>query len=400
MFLKYIKKINLLKLVKKICRFVHIFQKNDSLIFLKKINKKSFFILFFILISVFSNGTENKNIYKNYNLAKNYYKNKEYKKSEFLLKKVLKKFPEYYKAMELLYEIEYINSEKKDRTEKFEDLKTNGDESIKSKLLYFFISQNDIKKSIEIYEKLDEKSVYKKDFLEFLFKNKKINLILNKYGNSEYIEKISILRKEADKLFFNSIEMLKSGKVENAILNLKKAIEIFPANYQYYYRLGLIFADNNNFKLAKINLKKALNLNKSQKIYLSLFRIYKDTNDINGIYNIAKYIIDNKEVQKELKKYYQKEKKYRKGIKILKKDDKYIYAENRFSDYLEIGDSFLIYNYQNILRDNITGEILYKKKNIVSKIRVYNITKKMLIFKIIYLNSEINLKNNYYIDKF
>ncbi len=330
--------------------------------------------------------------------AKTYYKQKEYLQAVFILEKTLETYPEY-KAANILYLKTVYKLQEMSIFEKEYHHITSYEDKYKLDLLDFLISNNEIEKSEILYDSLENNAKIEDRFMKFLYEQGQKKKILEKYKYYKMIDQIEKDKKNAEGKYFEAIQALKSGNRMTALLRLDEAIELFPEEYIYFLKKGQIYADEKNFFLAERNFLKALNLQENDEIYLNMFRIYLDTNDEFKMYEIAKHILDKKEVKKVLKKIYYRQQNERKNVRIVRKENDKIYLDKRLLKNAKIGDAFYLQKDKETLYDMVTGEKLGNVKENIAKIRVYKVLEKVLVFQVLEKFQELDIKSNYIIKR-
>ena len=106
---------------------------------------------------------------------------------------------------------------------------------------------------------------------------------------TEYIKLSSPSRKQAIKIYFDSITLTKQAKFDRAINKLKKLIELEPGNATYYDDLGKIFLKQNKFDSAIKVYQKAIALSPDwENFYESLGEALIEQNKLNDALKLYK----------------------------------------------------------------------------------------------------------------
>ena len=350
-----------------------------------------------VTIFIFFIVSYSENLYEEYKKANNEFKKKEFKIAQNRIEKILMEFKEYKEANLLYFKILYEENDIKKLSRIFIKIIENYNDVQKKELFYFLLAKNDILRLEKVYASIENKKDIKEVFFKKLYENKKYNIILEKSGNNKYVKLIEKDKSSANQYFYTALEKLQENKQEKAIELIGKAIKEYPIDYRYYFKLGQIYADKKNYRLAEINLLKALNLVKKDEIYLTLFRLYLKTNDQEKLYKISKNIIFYPEVQNELRKKY-KENKSEEKFNILKRKNNVIYISTEDSQKWEIGNTYYLQQKKENFYDRTTGETLLKINEQVARIRVIDKKKRVVIFYILDEYKKINLAVNYIIN--
>lgn len=366
---------------------------------------KNIKILVIFICLLFSQGISAINIYDEYQNAIRFYFEKDYTKAAFSLEKVLNKVPDYEEAKLLYFKVRYETGERfkveiKDSYE-FVYRKGEGATTSAAKLFYELIKTNDSTRInlfnylmlkdetalLEVvYDSLDNKEELKKIFLEYLFVNRKYTKIIEKYPEFSYIKRIEEKKSRADGYYFAALKMLKENKTIDAMSLLHQAINTYPENYVYYFKIAQVYADNKNFNLAEYNFMKALNFSDLDEIKINLFNLYYIQRKYDEAYSIARDISNIPQIREKLRNMYYRQDDRNVYVRVITKEGRSLGIDKRLitrERNLEIGDTFLLNTTVPGIYDNRTGERLATRMEPVARVRVSNIEEKLVTFEIV-----------------
>jgi tetratricopeptide (TPR) repeat protein len=360
---------------------------------MKNPKKISLIIIYFTLvINIFS-----ANIYEEYQNAKEYYNQKDYKKAMYSLELVLNEVPDYEEAKLLYFKINYElnNSEKVSKL--FKELITT-DDDVRVKLFNYLMLHNETTALLQIYDTLENKEALQNIFLEYLYLNKEYNIILNKYPLIEYVKRIEKDKQKADNYYYEAISLLKNNSTNEAMVLMKKAIETYPENYIYYFKIGKVYADNKNFVLAEYNFNKALEYNDSEEIKLSLLKLYYDQKKYDKVYEMSRTISHLPEVRKILKSMYYEQKDDYTRVRIITRWNTQVTVDRRIIPNATLGDTYILSSVLPSVFDNRTGEKLATRTLPVARVRISRLDQKLATFEIIEEYAVVEVDQEYIIN--
>lgn len=367
-------------------------------------NKKVLFIILslFIMQNIWSSDL---NIYDEYQNARKFYFEKDFTKAAFSLEKVLNQVPDYDEAKLLYFKVRYETGErfKVDIKDSYEFVYRKGEGTTTSaaKLFYELIKTNDdtrkdlfsylmLKDETEllevVYDTLDEKSYLKDIFLEYLFINKEYTKITQKYPDIKYTSRIEENKSKADSYYFAALKMLKENRTMDALSLMRDAVDTYPENYIYYFKMGQVYADNKNFDLAEYNFLKALGFNELNDIKINLFNLYYIQKKYSKAYDISRDISSVPEIREKLKEMYYVQENKDVYIKIISREGNRIGVDKRLitrERELHIGDTFVLNSPLTGIYDEKTGEKLATRMDKTARIRVADIEEKLVTFEIV-----------------
>jgi len=365
-------------------------------------NKKLFILLICLIL------TQNIlaiNIYDDYQSARKFYFEKDYTKASFSLEKVLNKVPDYEEAKLLYFKVRYETGERfkveiKDSYE-FVYRKGEGATTSAASLFYELIKTNDETRRdlfsylmlqdetdlLEVvYDSLENKEELQAIFLEYLFVNKEYIKISEKYPELSYTKKIEGNKSKADGYYFTALKMLKENKTIDAMSLLHQAIDAYPENYVYYFKIAQLYADNKNFDLAEYNFLKALSFSDLNEIKENLFNLYYLQGKYDEAYSISRDINNIPKIREKLRDMYYKQDDKNVYVRVITKEGRSLGVDKRLitrERNLEIGDTFLLNTTVPGIYDNRTGERLATRMEPVARVRVSNIEEKLVTFEIV-----------------
>lgn len=349
-----------------------------------------------VLLIVMSFNVLALNIHEEYESAKLSYEEKNYLKAAFSLEKVLNEYPDYSWAKLLEMKTAYELSDKEKFEKRYKEL-IKSSEEIRLNMFSFFMEKKIEDKLEEVFKNLINKENVEVDFLEYLYKMKRYKKILNRYSDTKFITLIEKEKTKADISYYKAIDELKKNNKIKALGFLEEAIDTYPENYIYYLKIGQVYADSRNYYIAEYNFLKALEFEDKEEIYLNLFELYKEMDNIDGIYSVSKKILHHVKVKKALKKIYEKENRKKRAVSILRSEGKKIMiSRSNFND-LEIGDTYFLQREKDILRDSNTGEVLAVIKEKTAKVRVYELIDKIVVLYIIDEYEKLDRGVSYYL---
>lgn len=361
--------------------------------------KKTIILLAYILIVINANA----NVYENYQNAKKQFDNKSYEQAKFSLEQVLNEVPDYDEAKLLYFKLKYemgerfdirlINDEffryKKDSAATiarlFYDLLKSKD-SIKKDLFTYLLGQNDLTLLEVVYDSMEDKTLFRDNYLNVLFAKKQYKKIIEKYPVYSFVRKVEEEKTKADNYYYSALKKLKENSTEEAIKFLKEAIVAYPENPVYYTKIAQVYADNKNYELAEFNFYEALSYEDSVDIKIDLFNIYYLQNKYNEAYTIAKDINHLPEVREKLKSMYYNQVDNNVYLKVIAKVNNEILADKRpilARRSLKVGDTFTLIQAQTIIYDPKTGEKLATRTIPVARVRVSRLEEKLVTFTIV-----------------
>lgn len=362
------------------------------------------------------------NVYDEFENAKRFYVSKDLVKSAYSLEKVLNEVSDYEDALLLYFKVKFEMGEDfdivLDNRDKTKYVYEKGGTLLVAKLFHKLLNSSDktkldlfhylmLNKRLDLleytYDSIKNKLAVRELFLEHLFSMKQYSKIINKYPDIIYIKKIEKAKSAADDAYFKALAALKSNDSGLALELLKQAIDLYPQNGVYYKKIGQLYADNKNYTLAQYNLQTALTLLDDEETKITLFNLYYNQKKFDEMYHVAKSISHIKEVRRKLKSVYYRQEDNRVLIRIISRHGSFITADKRVLlenygllahsgtrniDYknsggLKIGDTFKLSKPVTAIYDNKTGEKLADRSIPVARIRISNMEKKLVTFKII-----------------
>ena len=112
-----------------------------------------------------------------------------------------------------------------------------------------------------------------------------MNLGLNFYKSGQFQKAESIYRKvymknpkNADTFHLSALILYHYGWPDSAIYWIKRAVTLNSAVPQYYYNMGIIFMDKENYEEAKNCFQRALEIDDSYRKALSMLQIIDNLN--------------------------------------------------------------------------------------------------------------------------
>lgn len=337
------------------------------------------------------------NVYDEFQNAKKFYSEKEYEKAAYSLELVLNEVPDYKEAKLLYLKVKYETNDPEVLGELFTSLLTT-DDKIRGELFNYLMLHNEEGGLERAYNSLEDKSKYKKIFLEYLYLNKRYLKILYRYPVIEYVRKVEANKQKADEYFYQALSLLKQNKTNEAMTLMKKAVENYPENYIYYYKIGQVYADNKNFQLAEYNFYEALKYDDIEEVKVSLLNLYYDQKNYNMVYETSKSIAHLPEVRKKLKAIYYEQKDNFTRVRVITRWNQQITIDRRKMGFLSLGDTFILSSVLPSVFDNRTGERLATRSVPVARVRVSRVDQKLATLEIIEEYIVVEVDQEYLVD--